>query len=404
MIHSRERLAWTILLLSFALCVASAIGGPVGVRQFIQTARMQQDALLEPQQGTPRLQRRGQGPVVALVGPTWDVPPGSVVTTDESARSLLTLYAPGGEQVPVATIQMYGDTTVSLISARSPRFKSSPLPHEVVITVPSGRVRATVIPAGGRPTQVEIRTPHVSATLEEGSFEVRVHPTYSELSARSGRARIETSDGDDLVLVASQRVLARSGPESLEVLPAERNLLVNGDFRAPLEQGWEVYHKDVQQEPPGSVHVEDFGGRRVARFTRSGEGHAEVGIRQEVQYDVRDFSSLTLHLNVLILDQSLPGCGSLGSECPILVRIDYKDIDGTDRTWYHGFYSVEKAPQDLLNPWDERIPPRIWYAYDSGNLVQEFDAPPALIKTVWIYASGWSFDAMVTEVELLAQE
>jgi hypothetical protein len=32
------------------------------------------------------------------------------------------------------------------------------------------------------------------------------------------------------------------------------------------------------------------------------------------------------------------------------------------------------------------------------------DTPPALIKGLSVYASGHSFDAMVTEVELLAQE
>jgi hypothetical protein len=32
------------------------------------------------------------------------------------------------------------------------------------------------------------------------------------------------------------------------------------------------------------------------------------------------------------------------------------------------------------------------------------DTPPALIKSLTIYASGHSFHAMVTEVELLAQE
>jgi hypothetical protein len=30
--------------------------------------------------------------------------------------------------------------------------------------------------------------------------------------------------------------------------------------------------------------------------------------------------------------------------------------------------------------------------------------PPALVQEVTIYASGHSFDAMVTEIELLAQE
>ncbi|HEY75665.1 MAG TPA: hypothetical protein G4O00_05725 [Thermoflexia bacterium] len=401
--RTRERLAWIILLLSFITCVGLAIGFPLGVRQFVHTARLKQDVLLEPQQGTPRLQRRGRGPVVALVGPTWDVPPGTVVTTDESARSLLTIYAPGTEPIPVATIQIYGGTSMTLVAARSPRFGASPLPHEVILEVPRGRVRIAVTPAYGRSTRVELHTPHMTAVLNEGSFETRVREGESELTVRSGEAQVTTLDGEEATLVSSQRALAQSGPESLMILSAERNLVVNGDFTAPLTEGWEVYHKDVQQEPPGAVTTETFGGRRVARFRRAGQGHAEVGIRQQVNYDVRDFSSLTLHLNVMVLGQSLPGCGSLGSECPIIVRIDYKDIEGTDRTWYHGFYSVDKAPQDLLYPWDEQIPLRTWYSFE-GDLIEEFEVPPARIKTIWIYASGWSFDAMVTEVELLAQE
>lgn len=401
--RARERLAWIVLLLSFATCVGLAIGFPLGVRHFVHAARIKQDVLLEPQQGTPRLQRRGRGPVVALVGPTWDVPPGTVVTTDESARSLLTIYAPGTESVPVATVQIYGDTSVILVAARSPRFGASPLPHEVILEVPRGRVRIAVTPAYGRPTRVELRTPHMTAVLDEGSFETRVREAESELAVRSGKAQITTSDGEEATLGSSQRALARPASESLLILPAERNLVINGDFAAPLTEGWEVYHKDVQQEPPGTVTVETVGGRSAARFRRVGQGHAEVGIRQQVNYDVRDFSSLILHLNVMVLEQSLPGCGSLGSECPILVRIDYKDVDGTDRTWYHGFYSVDKAPQDLLNPWDEQIPLRTWYSFE-GNLIEEFEVPPARIKTIWIYASGWSFDAVVTEVELLAQE
>ncbi len=402
--RNRERLAWAILLISFTLCVALAIGVPVGAQHLVRTARVRGDVLLEPQHGTPRLQRRGQGPVVALVGPTWDIPAGTVITTDESSRGLLTAYVPGGGLAPMATVQIYGETTLRLVGARSPRFSSSPLPHEVILEVPEGRVRIAVTSAEGRPSRVTVRTPDLEALLEEGSFEVRVHPSGSELTVRSGEAQVSTLAAERVNLIAAQRAVARSNPTSLEIVPAERNLLVNGNFSAPLDEGWEVYHKDVQQEPPGTVQIESFGGRNVARFTRDGMGHAEVGIRQRVDYDVRDFSSLTFHLNVMVLSQSLPGCGSLGSECPIIVRIDYEDVEGTDRVWYHGFYSVEKAAEDLLYPWDERIPPRVWYAFDSGNLVETFDMPPAQIGTVSIYASGWSFDAMVTEVELLAQE
>jgi len=86
------------------------------------------------------------------------------------------------------------------------------------------------------------------------------------------------------------------------------------------------------------------------------------------------------------------------------VRIDYKDIYGNDRVWYHGFFSLDPAENDFLYPWDEQVPLRTWVTFDSGNLVEVFDEPPAVITGLTIYASGHSFDALVTEVELLAQE
>ncbi len=403
MSQNRGRLAWAILLISFIICLGSAIGFPLGVRYVIHNARVGQQALVEPQQGTPRMQRGGQGPVIALVS-TSDVPGGSIITTDATAQGLLTLYAPGNEPTVVAAVQIYNDTTLTLIGARSPRFRASTLPHQVTLAMTAGRARITVSAAQGRHTTVEIRTPHMAATLSEGSYEARVDPTASELAVRDGEATVSTNGGPTVSLGASQRTIVRTGATTLPTLPAERNLLTNGRFDAPLGTEWEVYHKDVQQAPAGNVMATTYNGRSTARFSRTGEGHAEVGIRQAVNYDVRDFTSLVLNLNVQVLNQSLPGCGSLGSECPIMVRIDYKDVEGTDRSWYHGFYAVPAAAGDLLPYWDQQIPGQTWYTFESGNLVEEFERPPAQIRTVWIYASGWSFDALVTDIELLAQE
>ncbi|HIE39308.1 MAG TPA: hypothetical protein EYH30_07555 [Anaerolineales bacterium] len=404
----RERLAWLILLVSFTFCVGLIVGMPLGVRHFLRTASTDQKAALEPQRGTPRVQRRGRGPVIALIGPMWDVPAGTVVTTDDSAQSLLTLYAPGEEPAVVATIQIYGDTEMVLVSSRSPRFKVSPLPHRVVLEMRVGRIRVSVTPAGERNTVVELHTPHLTALLDEGSYEARVRPARSEVTVRDGAAQVTSANGESVTLEESQRTVAQIGGSTLEVGSAERNLLTNGNFRQPLEGGWEEYHNE-QQPPAGEVEIIEFEGRPVARFHRNGIGHAEVGIRQEINYDIRDFTSLVLHLSVRVQGQSLPGCGSAGSECPIIIRVDYKDIYGTDRTWYYGFFSGDPGG-NFLYPWDEQIPFQTWYTFDSGNLIDSknptgaFVEPPALIKSVAIYASGHSFDALVTEVELLAQE
>ncbi|MBN1178282.1 MAG: hypothetical protein JXD18_03665 [Anaerolineae bacterium] len=404
--RDRHRLAWFILLSSFFLCVALAIGTPLGVRQFIRTARVRQEVVLEPQRGTPSMQRGGAGPVEAVIEPIPNILPNTFIATDENAHSTLTIYVPSNEQVAAATVQIYNSTDLVFVSARSPRFDVSPLPHAAVIQVTSGRVRVTVAEVHGRPTVVTLHTPHASAALSEGSYEVRVNAAFTEFAVREGVAEVSNDNDAQISLGPSERTIARPGATSLASFEGERNLLSNGNFDQALERYWDVYERDVQNQPGGTVGITSFGGRSAARFQRlqEGMGHAEVGIQQTVNYDVRDFSSLTLHLNIQILYQSLRGCGTLGSECPIMIRIAYKDVDGTDREWYHGFYALDAAESDLLAAWDEQVPGSTWYTFDSGNLMELFERPPASIKEIAIYASGHAFDALVTEVELLAQE
>ncbi|MCS7282008.1 MAG: hypothetical protein RMK65_04985 [Anaerolineae bacterium] len=398
MTQNRERLAWIILLVSFALCIAIAVGTPLGIRQFLLTSTRRQAILLQPQKGTLSLQRGGQGDFLALRDPTWDVPERSVVMTDGAAQALLTFQAPGRNSETVATAQLYGDTRLAVSAARSPRFGMSPLPHRVTLRVEAGRVRITVLPTNRRESEALLRTPHLTALLKAGSYEVRVYSALTEFIVREGQARVTDIGGHTLSLKSAQRTIAQFGNVVPQVLPAARNLLVNGDFRQPLSVGWETYVVEA-----GTVQTSTVAGRPAAWFFRDGVGHAEVGIRQTLNYDVRDFTSLVLHLSVMIRGQSLPGCGMAGSECPIIVKVEYQDIFGGNRTWYHGFYSVPKAATDYLYVWSDQIPLSTWVSYDSENLM-ELDPPPALIQSVTIYASGHSFDALVTEVELLAQE
>jgi hypothetical protein len=398
MTQNRERLAWFILIVSFTLCVSLAVGVPLGIRQFLLTATRGQDILLQPLQGTPGIQRGGRGEFIALRNPTWDVPAGSVITTDDAAQVLLTFYVPNSETEILATIQVYGNSQLRLVSARSPIFGISPLSHRLILVVEAGRVRLTLSPVGKRETTAQLRTPHLTAELTAGSYEVRAYSALTEFTVREGIAGVIGGRGQSVTLTTAQRTIAQSGDVPLEALPAARNLLVNGDFRRPVEEGWEVYFYEA-----GAVQTTTDAGRPAARFFREGVGHAEVGIRQQLNYDVRDFTSLVLHLSVQVRNQSLNGCGMAGSECPIIVRIDYRDIYGGDQTWYHGFYATPPASTDYLYEWSKTVPLQTWVTYDSENLMAS-DPPPALIKSVTIYASGHTFDALVAEVELLAQE
>ncbi|MCB0223685.1 MAG: hypothetical protein KDI02_08350, partial [Anaerolineae bacterium] len=128
-----------------------------------------------------------------------------------------------------------------------------------------------------------------------------------------------------------------------------------------------------------------------------------------VNKDVRDFQSLRVFAEVRLLDQTLPGGGQLGSEFPIMLNVAYRDAEGNERDWFHGFY-YEPPPENyiLYNQPDnssERIARFIWYPYESVNLLTTLGpTKPVYIRSIRIYASGWIYDSMVANISLLAEE
>jgi hypothetical protein len=399
-----ERLAWVVLLVSFFICIGLIVAVPLGARAFALFSQVEQNISLEVERGPIRVTWAGRGEPIAIAEERNSIPGRTVVTTDLTEGRLV-MRAPQEDKPVVASVQLYNNTRVVLSSARSPRFSISQLPHQVALEVLAGRVRINVVNTEDKPTIAEVKTPHGATTLTEGSYEVKVDST-TEVTVRQGQAEIRSSQ-QEMSLAPNQRVIVSDGKVS-EPLPAVRNLVANGDFQAELNN-WATYSKQADPEQPaGNIGIVANEGRRVIDFYRDGSNHAEVGIRQEINYDVRDFASLELHLAVRIISEDIGGfggCGSLGSECPIIVRIDYRDIYGSESESLHGFYISEPQSGWLTYDWAEPVQEGNWRTYDSENLMEELaDAPPALIKSLTIYASGHSFHAMVTEVELLAQE
>jgi hypothetical protein len=399
-----ERLAWVILLMAFTVFAGVVTGVPLGVRAYLLSGRRDQNVSLEVQRGTLRVMAAGRGAPIAIAERYDGVSARTVVTTD-LAQGRLVCQAPQEDAPVVASVQIYDNTEVTLTSALSPRFAISLLPHEVMLQVESGRVRINVINTEDRLTVADVVTPHGNIQLKEGSYEVKVNAT-TEISVRNGQADIHSSDAIMTLEPLERAIIGGAlinGP-----LPATRNLVKNGDFQAGLD-GWTTYGEQTDPEQPlGEIGIVTNEGREVAQFVRVGTNHSEIGIRQDIVYDVRDFSSVELHLAVRIIEESIAGfggCGYLGSECPIIVRLEYRDVQGSDRTWQHGFYIGEPASDWLTHSWAEQVQQGNWQSYDSGNLMEELaDAPPALIRRLTIYASGHSFDVMVTEIEVSAQE
>jgi hypothetical protein len=99
----------------------------------------------------------------------------------------------------------------------------------------------------------------------------------------------------------------------------------------------------------------------------------------------------------------------LSSEFPIIIGLDYKDLWGNDKFWTHGFYyqnrdSYPIAPNAWGQPSGEKIPRGVWYPYESGNLLELLgENRPAQITGLTVYASGWNYDGLVSEIQLIAE-
>lgn len=406
--ESPERVAWAILFLSFFTCIALAVGTPLSVHAFVRYARVGIPVQAQTLQGTPLLLFPGERELAALTG-NRVLMEGTRLRTDQSATALLlvTRPEPTGKQKEVASVLVYTNTEVRLQSATTPRFPQwSDQPARGRLSLDQGRIRVAVGPFNHRPLVLTVETPHGTVTAQDASFSVFATNQGTEVTVREGQALVRARDRA-VVVSEGQRVQVPLGRPPLSPVAAERNLVRNGTFSRPLETTWSVGFLQPEGVTAGTVSVVEVGGRKAVRFSRMAEGgvHTEVWIEQVLNADVQDVDSLILRMEVRLLYQSLPGGGMLGSEYPLMVRIDFTDIYGKDQFWVHGFYF--RDPQFGWPTYNgEKITPFVWWPYESPNLItlwREMGAPPAVLRKIRLYASGHNYQSMVTDVELIAR-
>jgi len=394
-----ERLAWIILSIAFAIFCLLVLSIPLGIRWYVINATQVHKTSLAAVRGTVVVQEPDAVGPMAVIATKDDVSEGSTITTDATSQAFLEFFED-------STLHLYNETQVAILKTQSPRFGLSSKPNTIVLEVTRGRVRIGVAPSMESPLNFQVQSPDAAVELQEdGSYSVEVSSEELHLTVRDGRAKV-IARGKIVELGRGERTTVGIGGEPLGPLPAERNLIVNGDFREPLEKGWARYdERDDPDEASGRMEIVTSGARQAVLFQRLGGNiyRGETGIIQTIDKDVRDYGVLELRLSVMLLYQSLSGGGILHSEYPIIVRLDYKDAYGNPDHWVQGFYYENPANYPIINGME--IPRNVWYSYESGNLMEILgDVKPAHLTSIKIYASGHDYQSMVTEVELLAEE
>jgi hypothetical protein len=162
---TRQRLAWMVLLSSFTICVVFTIAVPLTVNAYLQNATKFLDVVVLANQGTVGIEDASDMRQAVLVGePGQKVEPGVNILTDATATALVAVSLPDTEQT-LARLQVYGNTTVTLVKADMPRFAMSDAEQDLYLDLEGGRLRLTIPESGERPLLVIVTTPQGKVTL-----------------------------------------------------------------------------------------------------------------------------------------------------------------------------------------------------------------------------------------------
>jgi hypothetical protein len=419
-----ESLAWLVLLLAFSACIALGTGIPLAVNWYLHNSSRPLVIVLESREGAITYQATANSTrTIIEKGRPVQVDPRGRIRLGEDGDALLLFYHPDEAEAPIGTVQLYGNTDLSINHAHTPRFAISSAPHRLQLEVANAVNMRPTVAGNGRAVEFRVLTPQGPINLEAGSFKLVVEPSQTELKVSLGRATIANpSNGQSFVLVPLQRTsLTAAGLGDIYV--GERNIMQNrnGNFHESFEadsetQGyWTTYsdHFDSSENGGSALHVPLIDGTRIVVFERAGQSHAETGIRQEVNLDLRGVDSLQVRAFIRIGTQTLPVCGSVGTECPIMIRIEFVDrTTGSNREWLQGFYTREGAdiPYCQTCEWKAqhiKVPVDTWYDYESENLLpllRERGIDPAAVREVKIYASGWTYSSAIHEIAILVGE
>lgn len=354
---------------------------------------------------------------------------------DQNSQGVIVLLDPYRDDAVVASISLIGDSSVSLRSALRPRFDWGQSGYTVDIGRATGTFEVTIaqdLPRGLRFDLITEQRARVRLS-EPGWYEVTVRDDIISVTSHGGTALIYGPDKTVGYSVTSGSGSAYSiSTDVIRAQPQVVNLLQNSqlatlpesddgslDSSVPLD--WRCSTSTEASAPRGFFTPETHDGRHVLRMTRlNTDKPGETGCYQglalgERWIDISGYTSLSIRAALVIESHSLPVCGFEGSECPLMLRLDYLvagDQPGEFRRGelLYGFYAVP-GPVD---PFDQtcasciqphvRILDKAWYVFDSGNLLVGFppDRRPVAISRLTFYASGHSYDVRLSRIELIA--
>lgn len=424
-----QRLAWIIMLVSFSLFCSFSVALTGGVFFFLFRSTLPMDAHVQLGRGTAGLitvdsqliLRNGGESVPVAIRPASL----STGTVDQLTLSFSILHETS--TVFPASITLRNDSSFTLQSARSPRFSWSQGNSTIELSDFSGEADIFVTDIPDHPLSLRIKTLRGASTFvfdSIGRYSIVANETVIRVTTREGRALLVSPDNrNNRFAVAGEQVTLLTGTSLPIVSTAPVDLIDNGLFAFDIStnengdlqvpQQWGCF-ANFDAPPGGEWFADTINGRSAIHLRREvGDKSSKTGCSRWLDVSVENYSLLELQATFSLNEQSLVNCGFVGSECPMMIFIDYNDANGQEHSWHQSFFynydPQNPAPlvcQECAFIYEEHRPisSHVWYTYDSGNLFARIpeEQRPSQILEVRFYASGHRYDVLVSEMSLIA--
>lgn len=321
---------------------------------------------------------------------------GGLIEVGENSRASLDLF-------DGSSVQVMGNTRMELSMLRVGKFNAEHT--RLILGIYQGAAHFNITGRLPHDREVVIQTPHGKVSLSKGEYLVWVQEDGTRVSSYTGQAKAGADENAVRIRDAQRALLSIDGiPRG--PFPIAENLLWNGDFTRQF-QGWTMLDKGEPGRPDigGTRRLieETIAGRRVnaLQITRDTDKdtHNETGIVQEINRDVSAYRTIAVTAWIKVNQSSLSGGGYLGSEYPMMFRVNYTDEQGGRPGWTHGFYFANAEMRPTEN--GELVAQGEWYPF-LGRLTDLPDRP-VFIRSIEVLSAGHDFDALIADLRLVAE-
>ncbi len=424
-----QRRAWGIMLISFAVFCTICLVSGVGITYFLFQSAVPLDAMMQVGRGSGGISGQEAVRLNGVVSTT------DTLSTDILSQATLSLRDGLDNHQMVTAVTLRGETSLKLARGSRPRYQWSSGQYIVELQDFTGELNIFAPGKLSRELQLSIitRAGDLIYLRSGGQYILRASDTRVQVINQDGDVILKPSNvdvGKSIPINSQGTINYTVNPQEVVLSQSYTNLLSEGVFQdvirepsdpdttgQPFLKDWVC--KD-NSDPVGQALPGIVDGRAVLRLIRADNAtsHGETGCVRSWGTDgqnVASFNYLSLRANFRINYQSLSTCGQDGSECPLMLLVEYRDQKGILRRWYHGFYA--RVDPDRNFPLQcnsclqehERVYEKAWFTYDSGNLLNLISNPdqlaeqrPVAIVDVQFKASGHQYDVEISDLALFA--